>query len=89
MTRGLSPWVTAYDPAPGGSRADVLYAARVAHMPRDPTPGAIRKEAECADCGRLTTHVWVRYEGDAQSGERDGWHWVCTGLSAEERAAGK
>jgi len=37
------------------------YAVRVAHMPREPTPGAIQKEANCADCGKLTTHEWIKY----------------------------
>jgi hypothetical protein len=65
------------------------YAVRVAHMPREPTPGAIQKEANCADSGKLTTHEWIKYPATPFLGQRDQWHWACTGLSAAERQAGK
>ncbi len=42
----------------------VLYAARVAHMPRDPTPVAIHKEADCPECGKVTTHEWIQYPAE-------------------------
>ena len=67
----------------------VLYAAGVAHMPRDPTPVAIHKEVHCQECGTVTTHEWIKYPAEPFLGQRDEWHWECTGLSAEERATGK
>jgi hypothetical protein len=57
-------------------------------MPREPTPGAIQKEANCADCGKLTTHEWIKYPATPFLGQRDEWHWACTGMSAAERDAG-
>ena len=68
----------------------VLYAARVVHMPRDLTPGGvIRKEADCPECGKVTTHEWIKYPATPFLGQRDEWHWACTGMSAAERAAEK
>jgi len=61
----------------------------VAHVPSDLTSGAIRKEADCPECGKVTTHEWILFPGAPFVGQREMWHWVCTGLSAEERAAGK
>jgi hypothetical protein len=65
------------------------YRIPVAHMARDPTPGAPTKEADCAECGKRTTWDLLVVEGDHQLGQRDESDWYCTGLTAEEFSAGK
>jgi hypothetical protein len=58
-------------------------------MPSDPTPGAIQKDDDCAECAKRTTRDWLKIEGARELGQRDEWDWYCTGLPAEERAAGR
>ena len=58
-------------------------------MQRDPTLGAIQKEEDCDECGKVTTHEWAWFPAAPFVGQPEEWHWVCTGLSAEGRAAGK
>ena len=59
------------------------------HMPRDPTPGAIQKDDDCAECAKRTRWDWLKIEGVRELGQRDEWDWYCTGLTAEQRAAGR
>ena len=59
------------------------------HMVDDPASGARTEDKHCPECGQVTLHEWVRYEGDRGVGERDEWLLVCRGQSRETFAAGK
>ncbi len=55
----------------------------------DPRPGVQVEERVCPRSGQRTVAYHVFIPGDPDGRENGWWEWVCTGLTAEEHAAGK